>query len=76
MAQWISEAQEAAAEEIEDEDAEETAEPMGPVHWPRKWQSMTLEKLFGTSPRKAAGTVNTFQKSMGVSVTGFCKSPH
>lgn len=52
MARWISEAQEAAAEEIEDEDAEETAEPMGPVRRPRKWQSMTLEKLFGTSPRK------------------------
>jgi hypothetical protein len=52
MARWISEAQEVAAEEIEDEDAKETAELIGSVRWPRKWQSMMLEKLFGTSPQK------------------------
>ncbi|KAJ7820787.1 hypothetical protein B0H14DRAFT_3472100 [Mycena olivaceomarginata] len=37
---------------------------------------LNVESSVTPSFSSAAGTVNTFQKSMGVSVTGFCKAPH
>ncbi|KAJ7450471.1 hypothetical protein FB451DRAFT_1410441 [Mycena latifolia] len=57
MAQWISDAQEASAQEEQESSSEPVltvpeTEPARLVRRPRKWQPMTLEKLFGTSPRK------------------------
>ncbi|KAJ7074602.1 ribonuclease H-like domain-containing protein [Mycena amicta] len=64
MAVWISESQKAAEEAAEAEDVEEQDEPEDsesipssvpttrPPRRPRKWVLMTLEVLFGTSPRK------------------------
>ncbi|KAJ7793623.1 hypothetical protein B0H14DRAFT_2622664 [Mycena olivaceomarginata] len=61
MACWISAAREAAAEEEEapavvPDDVLEDTIPLGRLRRPRKWQPMTLERLFGTGVKPSLRT--------------------
>ncbi|KAJ7899457.1 hypothetical protein B0H14DRAFT_3423766 [Mycena olivaceomarginata] len=62
MARWISAAREAAAEEEEapavvpDDVLEEDTIPLGRLRHPRKWQPMTLERLFRTGVKPSLRT--------------------